>query len=193
MDAEDLITQALEPGERIVWSDGPHGLRGAFRVAVDARTQSRFQLASLVFSLIVSSSVVALAAVACGAVLVRASESRKADRAIQDAALLALAGGVMLVVVASFARRVAGARGDRYAVTDRGRILAVTGHELRSSVLRDPAKITTDATGDQEFGDVLVGAGLVLYAVSYPLIAVESIRAAVSAATRASPDGYHES
>jgi hypothetical protein len=103
VDQEDAIERALEPGEKIVWSDHPHGLLAALR-----------------------------------RVLLR--------------------------------------RGERYAATDRGRLVVASGRELRWTALPPVDLITTRARAQDEFGGIWFGSSQVAHDVSYPLIAIETLR-----------------
>lgn len=64
-----------------------------------------------------------------------------------------------------------------YAVTDRRRVLVLRGGTLATFPLPPPERITTRARADEERGDLDLD-GRVLEDVSYPLIALETLRAA---------------
>ena len=188
-DTDDLLVQALEPGEKIVWSDRPHALASAALHMLWRRLTRWSTLVALVF----------LGGVVF--VFVRVRESI-ADGTLAQGSWEAVGVPLVLGVAALpilfeaywFLTRLAHTPAHRYAVTDKGRGLIVLPDLTGSFSLPSAEKITTAAMGDAEHGDIDLGIcevteradgkarrgprRVVFRAVSYPLVAVETIRSA---------------
>lgn len=168
MDAEDLVTSALEPGEKIVWSDRPHV---DFWLGASRRTPLQIVWLGIVWLVwlffVVQALSFALMPVGPNP---RVDSPRNIGRV--ELAVLTL---IALLEVAWRVSTMLRHGKIRYTVTDRQRLIDVDGEHARAFPLPSSESITTRATGADEFGDVLVDA-ITLCRVSYPLIAVESIR-----------------
>jgi hypothetical protein len=195
VDRDDLITRALEPGEKVVWSDRPHGLLSATRRAFPGPGCAVFAVVGVGFALGALSFL--------GKSLVTAA-SQPASSLLGNFLIhsslgaLALAAFPVATGIVVLFRRVLPHLNDFYAATDRGRALVssagvVTAFNLPAEELT----ITTTARGDQETGTIEIAIGtdpegldllrhVVFTDVSYPLIAVETLRAA-AAARRSAP------
>ena len=182
METEDRLTRALEPGERIVWSDGPHGLRAWARVA--GATRATLPLIGLVLflDLVVIVLAARLAPLGGGGPLVGRGE--KLVPVLLVFGTLGATGTLFLI------GELLAATGARYAATDRGRLLVARRGKLTSVVLPPRTRVTTLARGAAEQGDVVLALDpepprgarvLVLVGVSYPLAAVESLRSVAPA------------
>jgi hypothetical protein len=164
---------ALEPGEKVVWSDRPHV---GFWFGFSLRTPlSLFALSCLYGTWFM---------VLLVTVLVLLENPHWTDPLGRQG----LAGRIPIAVVSLFGiiefwwrfSTFDRFRSMLYAVTDRGHVVFVEQGAARALPLPPPEAITTTARGTQEFGDIDLGLGpvLVIRHVSYPLIALESIRAA---------------
>lgn len=144
---DDRIEKALEPGEKVVWSDRPHGvLRAALRTLRDEWWLLFLAAPSVLYlALAAPILVTATAAIACAIVL---------------------------------ARRVVVRLDARYLATSKGRLFVLEGRELRWTELPRAELVTTPARAGEEFGPIHLGKAIVLHDVSYPLIAVETLRSA---------------
>ena len=160
MDVDRAIEQALEPDERIVWSDRPHGaLRASLRTLRD-----EWWILFLASPAIAFGFAFQLVTWAPGGA---------------PAAYLSYAvpGSLLAFLAIVLARRVVLRLHDCYTATSKGRLFVFSCNELRCASLPPPGLITTKARSTDERGDVLLGSSVVLRDVSYPLIAVETLRA----------------
>jgi hypothetical protein len=156
VDVDRAIERALEPGETIVWSDRPHGaLRASLRTLRDEW-----------WILLLVSPGIALGFLALVSVPSPFSF-------VPYAVPLAL----VFFLALALSRRVVLRLQDRYFATSKGRLFIFSYNELRCAPLPPPALIATDARSTDEHGDVLLGSSVRLRDVSYPLIAVETLRA----------------
>jgi hypothetical protein len=188
-DTDDLLIQALEPGEKIVWSDRPHRISSSALHLLWRRLTTWTGLFS--FAL--------LATVAY--VFVDAKHRAQAGSPRMtwlDSVWIPLVVGIgaipLLLEAIRFLHAVARTSSHRYAVTDRGRGIFVLPDVVGTFELPRPELITTRAKGDDEHGDIELGIRevverssrrsrkgprtVVFRAVSYPLVTLETIRAA---------------
>lgn len=189
-DTDDLLIQALEPGERIVWSDRPHRISSSALHMLWRRLTTWSSLLALVFLAFV------------GFVFVSMKDRAEAGtvRAFSWEGLgvplvLGLAAVPILIEIFWFLHSVARTSAHRYAVTDRGRGVFVMPDMVGTFELPPPTQITTGARGAAEHGDIELGTRIVterssagvtkqdkrrviFRAVSYPLVTVDTIRSA---------------
>jgi hypothetical protein len=147
VETEDAIDRALEPGEKIVWSDRPHRV-----VAAAIRTLQREWWLLLLASPFLAFSFLTPAGPLVGP--------------LSAAAILAI----------FFARRVVVRLGERYVVTSRAHLLVLSGDEVSWIELPEPGLIRARVGASDEFGDIWFGTSRVAHDVSYPLIAAETLR-----------------
>jgi hypothetical protein len=177
----------LEPGETLVWSDRVHA-RVGFVARLAARHAWRFATVSpiRIVSTVGALALMAIFTVDFGGYLFRHQNANPVDRWFAFfgffAALSFLGVVPALIVIAA---RVRHDLLHAYGVTDRGRALVASfgspRQEFAARPLPPPEEITTHARGNEEFGDIQLGPdGLVFRHVSYPLIAIEAIRAAAA-------------
>ena len=181
MDAEEQLTRALEPGEKIVWSDRPHGLLSAIRRTAREEPWT-FVLAAcaLGFDAWVAGSI-------AGRLEIGAAWKRPTPLFYL---VLAALFAFVLIVAFALTRRVVARLRDVYAATDRGRLIVVTRGRVRNVSLPPPADITTSSRARHETGRIEVRITLLdgsletvrLHDVSYPLIAVETLRSVARSA-----------
>ncbi len=189
VDPDDLLVKSLEAGERIVWSDRPHRLAGCLRRALLARMSSggAFVLGGLIVS------IAAVAVVASARYSLAGSLPGTTDVSLLYQLVLGVACIPLGLEAIFFVQRLLRCLDDRYAVTDRGRGIAIADGAVLFFDLPPPEQVVTRTPGDVEHGDVELGELAVqelsrhgprarrrvtFHDVSYPLIAVESIRSA---------------
>jgi hypothetical protein len=175
-DPEELLTHALQPGEKIVWSDREH-LSVRFRVGSLLPSSARPAVSSMHDTGCALGFALFLAAMGFGLALWIGPSPWSGLLGRYDVVVRGL--GFFCVLALPFALPLGPCL---YAVTDRGRGIIV-GHGTWAFPLPQPESITTDARGDAEFGDIALGPGPdgeVFSQVSYPLIAIETIRAAAA-------------
>jgi hypothetical protein len=187
-DTDDLLMAALEPDEKIVWSDRPHRISSSALHMLWRRLTKVSTLVALGF-------VVGVVLVFVG---VKEAAETGAARAVHWETLgvpliLGLASLPILLETFWFLNRVAHTASHRYAITDRARGIFVMPDTVGTFPLPEPGAITTRASGAAEHGDIDLGVcavterttgaprrrprQVVFRAVSYPLVAVETIRA----------------
>jgi hypothetical protein len=193
VDTDDLLAKSIDAGERIVWCDRPHRLGGAIRRAIVAQLSARgaFALGGLLVSIgavvVVASARVSMLGSRLG------SSVGGSDAMLLTQVFLGIALIPVAVAATFFLQRLARVLDDRYAATDKGRGILVEDGRLAFFDLPPPESITTRTPGNVEHGDVELGEVTVaqlsrngprvkkrvtLHDVSYPLIAVESLRQA---------------
>jgi hypothetical protein len=159
IDAEEAVLEALEPGEKVVWSDHPHGIGRAMARAILAEAWLFF---------------IAGPTMAFAVFLVF-------ENAKGPAPPIAVLLSFVFVIGVFLGRRVAVLLGERYFVTDKGRLFVHEGGGVRWTELPPRDLVTTKARGNEEFADVHLGSAITLHDVSYPLIAVETLRSVARA------------
>ncbi|MBI3722444.1 hypothetical protein HY251_00585 [bacterium] len=209
-DPDDVLTSALEPDEKIVWADRPHGFFGYLGAASGSRhPRGLFWSGFGCLSLVLLLSALFSAKVMDDVGLVGGTGSRSGLDL--DIAVLVIAGAFLGVPAAAWiltcVHGIVSAQRTRYAVTDRGRGLVVSGEEVASFEISADL-VTATASGKLEHGDLDLGAlvvthrsarresdeapepcreRVIFHAVSYPLIAKESVRSAAKARENAPP------
>ncbi|MBI3723824.1 hypothetical protein HY251_07725 [bacterium] len=199
MDQDDLLTNALEPGEKVVWIDRPHGLTSCVRIAFGKRKTTAYPAAACL-----ATSVFSCCVFFAGSLVVLATE-----RNLSSDDLFFLT--VVTVGSASWALFGAGvtallllpACGARYSVTDRGHGFMQMGSQVSRFDIPRLGEIA--APPDGEYGDLDLGVVSVarldkpgrsareervtFFQVSNPVIALETIRVAASHVPREDDPG----
>ena len=170
MDPHDLLTELLEPGERIVWSDRPRG----FGRALGRRAAGFSFWAALVIAALPDLLLLAVFVVATG----RFTRMKTEDW-LGMTQVLGVGALPALVLVGVNVFRAARSLHRVYAVTDRGRAIETNGRRFRVFRLPAPAAIVTPHRS-AERGDVRLGRE-VFEDVSDPAAAAEAIRLAAKA------------
>ncbi len=198
-DTDDLLVQALEPGERIVWSDRPHAISSSALHMLWRRLTTWSGLASFaLLATVVYVFVDTKHRAQAGALRASSLEGLFVPLVVGLAAL------PLLVETIRFLNAVARTSAHRYAVTDKGRGIFVLPGLIGTFDLPKRELIATSAKGSEEHGDIALGIRevversgtrtrkgprtVVFRAVSYPLVAVETIRAAAPGRTSGGPD-----
>ncbi|MBI3722445.1 hypothetical protein HY251_00590 [bacterium] len=204
MDQDDLLMSALEPGERIVWSDRPHGFFWPVRAAYRGVSPIVAVYATIVYAIaFLGPLVIALAALSGFWVeFLYGSRPGSATEFGVAAFLACLVGGPAAVVVVAEVRDFLEAQTTRYAVTDRGRAFVSRRDGVVSFVLPAPERVKTSARdGDEQgaldFGPVPVRRHdatprtltrpIVFHDVSAPRLALEAVRTAAAAGEARAP------
>jgi len=145
------IEDLLEPGERIVWSDRPHHLRRMVWRRIQASAIGALLIATLF------------------------SNDLRHILARNGVDLLIALNTLLFLLLVLVLRRTAHDMRTQYYATDRGRLI-IEKHEGHDCFFLRAQEITTNARGNQEFGDISIGRKVHLHDVAYPLIAVETLR-----------------